>query len=280
MSEKRRRRVLAIIGMLAACVALFVFLLPLIRAEVAWQHIRSRGVLRIGIDVGTRPFSYWDGKDWAGDDAAVAHELARRMHLALEPVNVGYDGLYDSLNTDRVDVSMSALVPDAGRSREAAFSVPYVDVGIRLIGPAVTEFTGAESLANSRVGTVLGSDADTVARYYERRVAGLQLTNVASAEVLIDGLRVGTFDWVLADARRIFGKEASCLPVQASTQTSASRLATSHSTWQCIALEPRPYVLAVRASNRQLLVRVNSALAEMQRDGTLGRIATAWLTTR
>ena len=64
----------------------------------------NAGALRVGIDPGIRPFSFQDASGWHGFDADVANELAARLNLRVQAVTVGYDGFYDALTRNVVDV--------------------------------------------------------------------------------------------------------------------------------------------------------------------------------
>ena len=131
-----------------------------------------RGTLRIGIDSGVRPFSFFGPQGWEGYEADVAREVAHRLNLQVESILVGYDGFYDALLTDRVDVSLSAWFTDAARLNEFTYSDTTVDVGVRLIGRNDRTFTNADSLQNQRVAVVLGGEADRVARFLRTSCSG------------------------------------------------------------------------------------------------------------
>jgi ABC-type amino acid transport substrate-binding protein len=265
---KIRRALLVVIGLLAMGGVLFAVVLPRLQAQQRWQSLLSRGVLRIGIDPGVARFSFFDDSRWAGFDTDVATEIAGRLNLRVEAVPVGYDGFYDALLTERVDVSMSALVPDDARLNEALFSQPYVDMGVRLIGPERAMYRSPSDL-RGRVGVLLGTDADRAARYYERRVAGLSRANMSNAWQAIEGIRVGTLEWVMLDAEEILGR--TCRPVE-------PREGSAHpNDTRCFALQPQPYVMAAARSNARLMDEINRALQAMQADGTLDRIAQKWL---
>lgn len=263
-----RRALLVVIGLLVVSGVLYWIAWPRVRAEQLWQSIRSRGVLRIGIDPGIERFSFLDENGWAGFDADVAHEVANRLDLKVEPMPVGYDALYDALLTERVDISMSALVPDDARLHVVLFSEPYVDMGVRLIGPEHAVYSSPNDL-RGRVGVLLGTAADRTARYYERRVPGMSRGEVNDAMQVIEEIRIGNFDWTMQDAINAIGKE--CHPIElhgGSLHPDGTR---------CFALQPQPYVLAANRSNTRLINEINRELQAMGADGTLDHIAQKWL---
>jgi ABC-type amino acid transport substrate-binding protein len=256
------RRALIIVLVMIACGAVFVFARPLIIAQQRWDTIRAAGILRIGIDPGIRPFSFQDASGWRGFDADVAGEIASRLNLRVQPVTVGYDGFYDALTRDVVDVSMSALSPDAGKGADFIWSDGYVDAGIRLLRNNTSRWRGIDDLRHVKMAAALGSEADRVARWLERRVAGVQRTIVNDDPEAISGLRIGTFDVVLVDGAAVIG--GACEPIAPREQTT------------CVAIQPKPYVIAARADGARMVDAINATLLDMQRDGTLNRLAQKW----
>lgn len=262
VSGKWLRRALVIGVVMIACGALFSVVRPRIIAQQRWDAIRAAGVLRVGIDPGLRSFSFQDNTGWQGFDADVANEVARRLNLHVQPAPVGYDALYDALARDVVDVSMSALSPDAGKGDDFIFSAAYVDAGVRLLRRDTDRYRGIDDLRDARLAAALGSDADRVARWIERRVAGVQRSTVNDDTEAINGLRSGTFEAVLVDGLSVLGKQ--CEPIAPREQTT------------CVAIEPKLYVIAARADGAHMIDAINATLLDMQRDGTLNRLAQKW----
>lgn len=256
------RRALIIVVVMIACGAIFIFARPLVIAQQRWDAIRAAGVLRVGIDPGTRPFSFQDDNDWQGFDADVANEMAARLNLRVQPVLVGYDALYDALTRDVVDVSMSAVSPDGSKGADFIFSAAYVDAGVRLLRRDTDRYRGIADLQNAKLAAALGSEADRVARWMERRVAGVQRSTVNDDAAAINGLRIGTFDAVLVDGVSVLG--TACEPIAPREQTT------------CVAIQPKPYVIAARADGARMIDAINATLLDMQRDGTLNRLAEKW----
>lgn len=256
------RRALVILLMVIGCGAIFIFARPRVIAQQRWDAMRASGVLRIGIDAGIRPFSFQDKNGWSGFDADVANEIGARLHLRVQAVPVGYDALYDALTRDVVDVSMSALSPDAGKGSDFIFSAAYVDAGVRLLRRDTGRYRGIDDLRDARWAATLGSESDQVARWLERRVAGVQRSTVNDDGAALDGLRSGTFDAVLVDGLSVLGTQ--CEPIAPREQTT------------CVAIQPKPFVIAARADGARMIDAINATLLDMQRDGTLNRLAQKW----
>jgi ABC-type amino acid transport substrate-binding protein len=271
--QGRRRALLVVMGLLVVGGVVLWIAWPRIQTQRRWHEVQLRGVLRIGIDPGVRDFSFFGRMGWEGYDAGVANEIASRLGLSVEAVPVGYDGFYDALSTRRVDIAMSALVPDSARTRDAVYSDSYFDAGVRLIGVGRQGIQGTATkdvpdLANARVVAVLGSDADRLARWLERRTPGLNRTAALDVKSALAMIRIGTSDWALIDARDAIGSE--CNPVITAMQATLARAS------DCVSLQPQPYVIAAGNEDAQLIHEINHALHTMQTDGALNRIAAKW----
>ncbi len=265
MMPGRRGRALILLACLGALIAGSVRVYRLVSAETEseqrWSLVRARGGLRVGIDPSDKRFSYFTVDGWQGFDADLAREMTGRLGLALWAVPVGYDGLYDALRTDSVDVSMSALIPDPAQTADVAYSGPYFEAGLVLVGGCRPEERILACLSGKSLSVALGSDADQLARLWERRVpslrrvlgdddgAALALLDAQSDAALVDGREA----WVALETIRASGKSTAVV-------------------------DSRPYVIAARRGDGRLLAEVNATLTAMRADGTLDRLARKWLT--
>lgn len=239
----QRTRVIWVLIGLAVLALSATALRPLVAAEIRWREIQQRGVLRIGIDPGWQPFSYYDAQGWQGYDAALAAELGKRLHLSIQSDPVGYDAMNDALQTGRVDIGLSALPPDPARTDDIAYTRAYFDAGPRLVTQQAV--AGFDDLAGQRVGVMLGSPADQLLRHWVRRVPGLQAIRFGSdAEVLAAFVN-----------QQVDGALVDVLTLPAKT--------TGH----IFSPQPRPYVIAVRKDNPALLREINRTLSAIQAEG-------------
>jgi len=230
-------------------------------ADDQWQELMTRRALRVAMDPGWRPFSFFDDTGWQGLDAELTREIARRLQLAVQPDPVGYDALYDALHLKRDDIAVSAVVVDPARTATIAYSAAYFDAGIHMVvfdNPAIRR---PQDLEGRRVAVALGSDADRVARYWERRLANLRRITTDDEAGAVAVARAGRADaalveaWVaLRETRDLAGNGAALVSV-----------------------EPRLYAIAVRRDNSRLLAALNQALSDMHADGALRKLIDRWV---
>ncbi len=225
-----------------------------------WSSLRATGVLRVGIDPSIAGISFFDAAgNWAGYDADVTRCIVQQLGLTAQPVPVGYDGFYDALQTRRVDVSLSALTPES-RGASFTYSRPYFDNGPRLVGAA------PDALEGKTLAVALGSEADRLARYLERRTAHLHVQTFAEEADAIRAWRIGEADAVLVSAATAVALGCSAL--------------APPSPKDCASLRPVPWVIALRGEDKRLLEAINRAIGALQEAGQLDQLALRWLAQR
>src|SRR5262245_44631595 len=74
------------------------------REAQRWEQIQENGVLRVGLDPTYPPFETADDGELRGLDVDLARALAAELGLEVQFVYFGYDGLYDALLSNQVDV--------------------------------------------------------------------------------------------------------------------------------------------------------------------------------
>lgn len=246
---------LLIVGVLSACAP---------AADPTWERLRQTRTLRVGMDASFPPFeSIASDGSLEGFDVDLAREVSRR--LGLEPrfvANLPYDGLYDALTAERVDVVISALAVDPSRMDDFAYSRVYFDAGHVLVARAGTQ--GVDSmtdLAGRRLAVVLGTEGDREGRRWARRLTDLDLVQYRTPIQALSGLRGGETDVALVDhvsALRAVGQEGDLVVVGES-------------------VVEVPYACAVRRESFRLLEALNGALAAMEDDGTKAALIAKWL---
>ena len=231
-------------------------------ADKQWDDLYARGALRVGIDPGWQPFSFYDATGWQGLDADLARDIARRMNLQVQTNPVGYDSMYDALHLWQVDVVVSAVVVDPSRTAEYAYSHSYFDAGLHLVTLPGSPVRAVNDLPNKRVAVALGSEADREARYWVRRMENLTRVVVGDEESALAAVKSGEVDAAILE-----GLTAARLGGQTAAQVAQ---------WQMESIAPQPYAIVVRRDNPRLLAAVNQALDQMRADGTLESIVKRW----
>lgn len=230
-----------------------------------WQRIQQQGVLRVGMEASWQPFEFIDPQgQLVGFDVELAQALGERLGVNVQFVaNLSFDGLYDALAADRVDVVISALIVDPSRSADVSFSTPYFDAGQVLVVGQGADISGMRDLSGRVLAVVLGSDGDALARHWARRLVGMSLLHTDTATEAVQAVAQGHAAAALID-------RASALLALRQTRIPGLRINSPPLTGE-------QFAAAVRRDSDALLRALNAALDELRRDGTLKALEEKWL---
>jgi polar amino acid transport system substrate-binding protein len=225
-----------------------------------WQEVSEGGVLRVGLDASYPPFEQADGAgEITGFDVDLANEIGRRLGVEVAFTNIAYDGLYDSLATDQVDVLISALAAGGDAEGRADFSDPYFNAGQHLVTPVGSAITTMDDMEGRRLAVEVGSGGDVEARRWERRLASIDITRTESPDAAVRAVLAGAADAALVDGI-------------------TARLAVGGSDGLVLgeAVTDELYAIAVDEESPRLRAQINEALAAMMADGTVDALIETW----
>jgi len=220
------------------------------------------GELRVGVDASFPPFAVDPGDgQLIGLDIDLARAVADRLGAPVRFINMGYDGLYDSLRADQADALFSALRIDPLRLHEARYTTPYFDAGQVLVRPPGAGIDSLQDMDGRRLAVEFGTEGDLEARRWQRRLHVLDILTYETAAAALDAVRAGEADAALVDAvsARLWLRDHDGLS-RAPDQITSD-----------------PYAVAVQVENVRLWEAINAALAALAEDGTLERIIARWL---
>jgi polar amino acid transport system substrate-binding protein len=224
------------------------------------------------------PFEYVDGAgQLVGLDVELARALGERLGLDVQFYpTLSFDGLYDALTAGQVDVVISAVVVDMGRSADFAYSTPYFDAGQVLVVGPYSEVDEMRDLSGRVLAVELGSGGDTVARRWARRLDGMSLLPADSAGAALEAVVDGQADAALTDRATVL-MALKDREFKGETQGIGR---TDGSTVLRISGEPvtgEQYAVVTLKESGELLRAIDDALVDMRRDGTLTELERRWL---
>jgi ABC-type amino acid transport substrate-binding protein len=232
--------------------------------DTTWERLEETRTLRVGMDASFPPFaSITPDGALAGLDVDLAWEISERLGFQPRFVpNLPYDGLYDALTADHVDVVISALPVDPSRTEDYAYSRPYFDAGqVLVVGTGQEEIASVSDLGGRRLAVVLGTVGDREGRRWARRLAGLVVIQYRTPREALQAVVQGETEAALVD-------HVSALDAMADED--------GLTTVGDPVIEV-PYACAMRRDSVQLLDAVNEALAAMEDDGTMEALIAKWL---
>lgn len=225
------------------------------------KEIFPYGEMRVGVDASYPPFAAATDTDIYGLDIDVARAIGKRLHVPVRFVNMGFDGLYDSLRVDQVDVLISALSVDYSRSREVLYTLPYFNAGLVLVTEQNSPLQSMSDLSTHTLAFEFGSEADQVSRTWLRRISLFQTQAYETANYALDAVRLRQADAALVDA------------------TSGRLYLRGHPEWAAHYeyVTDSLYAAAVPINRWETYVAINETLQALRDDGTLEAILKRWL---
>jgi lysine-arginine-ornithine-binding protein len=220
---------------------------------------RAEGKLRVGVNADYAPFNYWEapGKV-AGFDIDIANALCATMRMQCILVVMDWEETIPKLLGNEIDAIVASMSITEERKKRVAFTNRYYRTPMRFVGPKDFKWPDRpEGLRGKKVGVLADTTADYYVRDHLRDIVETRLFK--TQEELNRTLMGGGVDLMLADALAMWH-----------FLTSAEGRAFEF-------VGAPLYVdqgigIAVRPDDRELLARLNAALARIRVDGTYERI--------
>ncbi len=259
MAFKRRwLAFIALFALVALGVFFFLHLPGSALKDKTWERIERKGVLRVGMDASYPPFELWDEMGLRGYDVDLALALGKRWGVEVGFENIAFDGLYDALKVERIDIIISALPYDPLLTQDVAYSYSYFDAGQVLVVREQSTIAKVEDLNGRRVGLELGSMGDLEARRLEQRME-MERKAYSSAQEALEGLRDEKVDAAIVDAVSAY---------QFTREQGGIRIVKQ--------VSEEPYVMAVPFEAAILLEKVNEAIIRWRETGFLEELGEKW----
>lgn len=235
------------------------------RSDQSLSDLQARGEFKVCMDASYPPFE-WIPEGAPADhiiglDVDLAHAIAAQLVLTTTLVNVGWDGLYDSLLVDKCDAVISALPYDPARTEEAAFSMSYFNAGpVLLVRAGESIVTEPKDLDGGTLAVTWGSAGDVEASALQRKLRYLTVRRLPDPVEVLDVLRAGEADAALTDHLAALQAAYASDDVMVVGEPLTDDL----------------YVIAVRRDKDALLTAINDALVALREDGTLDTLKARW----
>ncbi|PJF24750.1 MAG: hypothetical protein CUN53_16265 [Phototrophicales bacterium] len=225
------------------------------------SEILPQAALRVGVDPAHPPFAFYAGDSLVGLDIDLANALAERLGVPAQFVLLGYDGLYDALKIGQVDVLIAGVAIDPARFGLARYSTPYLNAGLALISAESSGIDSMHDLPRKRLALEFGSEANSEAQRWLRRVLPFNILPYAQPDHALDAVRLGAADAALVDA------------------ITARLYLRDHPDWahRLSYVTVLPIAIASHADHARLGSALDRALESLFQSGTIDRLLEKWL---
>ncbi|MEZ4667414.1 MAG: transporter substrate-binding domain-containing protein [Anaerolineae bacterium] len=264
------RTSLAFFARLGAVLNIWIWGLALILFALRWDSVERphppirdlfpNGEIRVGVDASFPPFAVATDHDLYGLDIDIAEAIGERLNIPVRFVNLGFDGLYDALKVDQVDMLISALPIDYSRSNEVLFTVPYFNAGLELVSQS-ENISGMRDLSTHSLAFEFGSEAQQQAETWLRRIQPFKIQAYETANFALEATRREFADAALVDA------------------VTAHLYLRRHPEWKAQQQQVTDNLLAasVKVNHYETYQAINRTMQLMLEDGTINALLRKWL---
>jgi ABC-type amino acid transport substrate-binding protein len=223
------------------------------------------GTLRIGTYFVNPPFEYLSNGERVGFEVDLMNEIARR--LALQPVFVDthWETILQEMQDGRYDCIVGGITITPARERLLAWSTPYMTTTLSLVVDSrrSAQIRGIADFKRASVGVQAATtDYDVAVRMRQRGEIG--------------SIKVYPFDRIQdAMADLAAGHITAVMKVFPVAEWLARRTPGLRIAAQ-VPDDPQPLGIGFAKGNTGLRAAVDSALADMKRDGSYARLARKW----
>ena len=224
------------------------------QAQSTLQTVKSRGTLIAGVRFDTAPYGFLDasGKN-VGIDVEIAEEMARRLGVKLELIQVTGQSRILTLNSGKIDLLLAALTHTRAREKAVDFSITYVQDGLGIMTKKGSAIQKLGDLNGKSVATVQGTTLTAPLKKVAPQARVAEYPEYPQAFL--------AFQQGLADS---FGADLTVLDKFLKSDPNAEILS--------VALAPEPIAIGMRKNDSEWRNTLNGLLQDMVTDGTWERI--------
>lgn len=165
-----------------------------------YDEILSRGKIKVGINVDSKPFGFYDEhQNIVGYDADLARYIAQyilKNKNGVEFVLVNPSNRLIKASTGEADIVISTVTITRAREEVVDFSIPYDSAGQALLVRANSKISSLGDLAGLNVGVIFGTTAE---RNVKTLVPTANMRGFRSYKDAYEALKAGQIDAITSD---------------------------------------------------------------------------------
>lgn len=222
--------------------------------------VKQKGEIRMAMSGQYPPFNFVNDKnELTGFDVEIGNEVAKRIGIKGAPLSTAWDGIIAGLLAKKYELICGSMAITEERLKSIDFSDPYYRSGAQLFVKKGSPISSVKALDGKKVGVTLGT---TYEKWVRANIAGADVRTYKGVPDMILEISTGRIDGFITDkivgALAIKEKE---VPIALSGDL----------------LYEEKMGIALRQNNPDLKAAINTALADMKKDGAYHSISMKWL---
>ncbi len=224
----------------------------------------EKNVLKMATNAYFKPYEYFEGEKIIGIDAEIAQAIADKLGMELKSENMEFDSIITAVQEGSVDFGMAGMTVSDKRKESVDFTTSYASGVQSIIVKDGSAIKTCDDLfadgATFKVGVQLGTTGDIYASD-DFKDTGVTVTQYVNGNEAVAALLAGDLDCVIIDNEpaKAFQKANEGLSI----------LDTSYA--------DEDYAICVAKSNGELLDKLNAAIVDLTKDGTIDNIVAKYI---
>ena len=223
------------------------------------------GTLSIGTYFVNPPFEYVSNGQRIGFEVDLMNEIAARLSLTAVFVNTEWETILQEMQAGRYDCIVGGITITPERQRLLAWSMPYMTTTLSLVvdGRRSPALHSMADFRNASVGVQAATTDYDIAIRMQRKgeIGSVKVYPFARIQDAMVDLAAGRITAVM-----------KVYPVAAWLARETPGLVIAAQ----VPDDPQPLGIGFRHDQRELLAATNRVLADLQRDGSYGRLTQKW----
>ncbi|TCL64180.1 ABC transporter substrate-binding protein [Rhizobium sp. BK251] len=221
---------------------------------------RAADALHVGSYPSNPPFEYKNEKGtFEGFEVDIVTEAAKRAGLTPDIADYGFQALFAATSSKRIDVAISSITITPERLKSQSFTQPYYDSDMGVATKTDSPIASLADLKGKTVGVLSGSTGEKWVKDNQAEKGFGDIKGYNSQQDMFLDLGAGRIEAVVSD---IPGMEYLFLKMKGFAVK--DRIKTGEQ-----------YGLMM-TKDSPLLEKINAAITEMKKDGTMAAIHKKW----
>ena len=226
--------------------------------SISFLQISAENALIVGTNAEFPPFSYIENKTIVGFDIDIAHEVAKRLGKTIQFKDMPFDALIPDITLGRVDFVAAGMSYTKERAKRVLFTKPYLSEDPFVILSGSEQKFSLDDLKNKTVIVIEGFTAD----HFMSSKPGIRLIRLPTQADGFMAMKSGRADAFVTAKSTV----DAFFEVQEASRFHVTLLEGTGET--CALVVPK--------NKAKLLVEIQKALDEMEKDGTLSTLKAKW----
>ncbi|WP_428493447.1 transporter substrate-binding domain-containing protein [Rhodopila sp.] len=233
------------------------------------DEVKKRGTLTIGTEAAYVPYEFFKDGKIIGYDPDIADLMVPKIGAKAQFIDTAWSGIIPALYAKKFDCIISAMTITKERAEKVLFSMPYADASNMILLRADEDrIKTADDLSGKIIGVQLGSAAAGIIKVFEAKLKAAGKPGYAS---------VKQYDHYPEAYQDLLNKRTDAVVNSRSTMMVVMRDAPGKFKMISGISDITAYFgMAFRKDDTALRDFVNSQLAAMKQDGTLGKLQEKW----